>query len=69
MRLSSMERYRSYHMFATIVDMLYALLCDSNAEWTPTELREAAMLAALKYETLHVRPIFVTRVNAFGVEQ
>lgn len=48
-------------MFASVVDVLYSLLCDSGNDWTPTELREAAMLAALKFEMYHVQPLIVSR--------
>lgn len=56
-RLSPVERYRSDVMFRTIVDQLYILI--EQAQYTPTEIREAVMLAQIKYEELHVRPLII----------
>ena len=56
-RLSSEERYKSDPIFAAVVDVLYSMLDRSDNMYTPTELREAAMLAALKYEYTHVRTL------------
>ena len=62
-RLKAQERYDQDFVFAAIVDTLYSMLCQGENSWTPTELREAAMLAALKYEYTHVRPMFVHKVD------
>jgi hypothetical protein len=32
-----------------------------HATFTPTEIREAAMLAQIKYEELHIRPVILER--------
>jgi len=37
--------------------MLYIAI--ERADFTPTEIREAAMLAQIKYEELHIRPLIV----------
>jgi hypothetical protein len=59
-RLSPRERYESDPVFHQLVTMLYAALeQDENRTYTPTELREAAMLAALMYEERHVKPFFL----------
>ena len=75
MRLPAEERYQSDKMFSYIVDTLYFLLCQNDAQgiqFTPTELREAAMLAAEKYEYTHIRPMFIRNIgklSMFGGEQ
>ena len=66
MRLPAEERYQSDKMFSYIVDTLYFLLCQNDAQgiqFTPTELREAAMLAAEKYEYTHIRPMFIRNIG------
>jgi hypothetical protein len=56
-RLSPQERYQRDANFKMLVDMLTdQIVC---LEYTPTELREAAMLAALRYELIHARPAFL----------
>lgn len=52
------ERYLKDTLFKTIVDHFYYLFL--QAELTPTEVREAAMLAQIKYEMEHVRPFKVS---------
>lgn len=42
------DRYRHDPVFRNLVDMIYAGIVDH--QFTPTEVRDAAMLAALKYE-------------------
>lgn len=49
------ERYQTDAMFNHIVDHFYKLFVD--AKMTPTEVREAAMLAQIMYEDRHPRPI------------
>ena len=56
------ERYRRDPLFRRIVDKLEALLCD--AQMTGTEIREAAMLAAIhneasrRYRKLRPKDVF-----------
>ena len=42
------QRYYNDPMFARVVDTLYGLVVD--CQLTPSEIREAAMLACIKYE-------------------
>lgn len=55
------ERYQSDPVFRNLVDLLRHML-EENAmrQYTPTELREAVMLAACQYEYTHVRPLLVS---------
>ena len=53
------ERYTNDAVFRSIVDQLQYLLEQGNV--TPTEVREAAMLAQLKYEDKNRRPTTFTR--------
>lgn len=53
------ERYQHDPVFRGLVDMLRAWLYD-NPDVTPTELREATMLAASLHEMEHIRPILIT---------
>ena len=54
------ERYNTDAAFRILVQTLYA--CLDRAEYTPTEIREAAMLAQIMYEETHVRrPMIFTR--------
>lgn len=46
--MSAEERYHRDPMFHALVESLYAAI--DNLQLTPTEIREAAMLAQLKYE-------------------
>ena len=50
------DRYRGDAEFKSLVDLLRAWLADHPA-YTPTELREAALLAATLHEYEHIRPI------------
>ena len=57
MRTSSTERYQSDPHFHHLVDLLYVVV--EKAEFTPTEIREAVMLAQTKYEELHIRHLIL----------
>jgi hypothetical protein len=53
------DRYQNDPLFRAIVDQLTATLMDG--QFTPTEMREAAMLAQLKYEDMMPpRPVVFT---------
>lgn len=54
-RLPAADRYMGDVVFKTLVDAMYGII--RRGEMTPTEVREAAMLAATMYETRHVNPI------------
>jgi hypothetical protein len=51
------ERYQRDPMFRHLVDQLHHQI--REARYTPTEIREAAMLAQIHYEQTTLRPIFV----------
>lgn len=53
------NRYHTDPFFHQLVDMFRA--CLEEGRCTPTEIREAAMLAQLMYEERHPRPIVFTR--------
>lgn len=54
---SSEERYRNDPAFHRLVDTIYVWICEQH--YTPSEVRDAAMLAALKFEYLHMRPMIL----------
>lgn len=54
-RLPAEARYLRDPLFKCLVDAMYGAI--RRGEMTPTEVREAAMLAATMYETIHVNPI------------
>lgn len=53
------ERYLRDPEFAHLVDHLFHLI--RKAQFTPTEIREAALLAQIKYEELYPRPIIIRK--------
>ena len=53
--MTPMDRYYRDAVFHHLVDTLVAAL--EVAETTPTEIREAAMVAQLIYESRHPRPV------------
>jgi hypothetical protein len=60
--MSSRDRYRQDPLFRMLVDTIYRLAEQAHADgntFTPTELREAAMVAAIMMEERHMRPILV----------
>lgn len=60
-RLSPEERYTRDPWFRTLVDVLYCHLDKKEYReyYTPTELREAVMLAARRHESLQLHRTFV----------
>lgn len=56
------ERYRRDPQFKQLVDMLYMLV--KKADFTPTEIREACMLAQIHYETHNVPRHFTLSTDA-----
>lgn len=50
-RLPAAERYRIDAQFASVVDMLTALM--GQGQFTATEVREAAVFALMRYEMLY----------------
>lgn len=55
-RLTPEERYQRDPHFRALVDTLRAAI--SGAIYTPTEIREAALLAAIIHERETLRPLF-----------
>ena len=58
--MTGMERYHNDSAFKALVDTIYMHI--ERLEYTPSEVRDAAMVAAIKYDMIHLRPQFV-RVN------
>lgn len=54
-------RYLNDPAFHALVSTLQN--CIESAQFTPTEIREAAMLAQILYEERHPRPIVFTRLD------
>jgi hypothetical protein len=52
------ERYERDPAFRTLVDHMEVLL--SNAQFTGTEIREAAMLATIRHESYTIHRLIVT---------
>lgn len=48
-------------MFRALVDQLHQQIRLAN--YTPTEIREAAMLAQIQYESYVPRPVFVIPID------
>jgi len=71
--MTPQERYDRDPQFRTLVDMLTHQIIECR--YSPTELREAAILAAIRYETIHARPTFLvegeilTRVDSYHGNQ
>lgn len=67
------ERYDSDPDFRQLVDVMthFVIKC----EFSPSELREAAVLAAIRYETIHSRPVYLShggmidRIDAYHAPQ
>lgn len=53
------ERYQNDAYFHSMVDMLLSHI--HEARFTPTEIREAAMLAQIMYEESNPRPAVFTK--------
>jgi len=52
------QRYEEDPAFRNLVDTMY--VCIQQGQFTPTEIREAAMLAQIRYEDRHPRPTIFT---------
>lgn len=52
------ERYQQDNNFRLLVDTIRS--CIDKGQYTPTEIREAAMLAQIMYEEWHPRPLIFT---------
>lgn len=58
-RMPAYERYQADPTFRALVDMLESMLEKSECAYTPTELREAVIVAATRFESRHVKPIIM----------
>lgn len=56
-RLSPQERYARDNSFRTLVDLMTMMI--ERCEFTPTELREAAILAAIRHDQRHGPLVYV----------
>ena len=56
-RPTARERYLTDPQFHMLVDTLTAAI--ERCDYTPSELREAALLASIKYESMHVHNRYV----------
>lgn len=60
--MSSPERFHNDPLFRMLTETIYRIAEQAHADGntlTPTELREAATLAAIMFEERHIRPIMV----------
>ena len=56
------DRYRVDPVFKSLVNVLCSMLeRDGSRLFTPTEVREAAILATCMYENIHIRPLVMMR--------
>jgi hypothetical protein len=51
------ERYLQDAEFRNLVDVLTHAIVE--CQFTPKEVREAAILASIRYETIHDRPFYI----------
>lgn len=66
MSRSPSDRYLTDPVFKSVVDYLYLLV--DYAYMTPSELREAVILAVTKYELTHMRPMVFAPGDEFYEE-
>jgi hypothetical protein len=58
------SNYRNNAEYRVLVDTFESLI--HKAQYTPTELREAAVLAAIHYERCRIQPRFL--ISAVGIK-
>lgn len=56
------QRYQQDAKFHTLVNWLLSQIID--CQYSPTELRDAVMLAAIRYELYHSQPSFKVQADA-----
>ena len=61
------ERYERDTQFRTLVDTLYSFICD--AKFSPTEIREAAMLAHILFEERRIRPMILDNLSSILMDR
>lgn len=57
--MKMLQRYDEDAMFRRVVDMMVGILLEGS--FTPTEMREAAMMAQIKLEDMRPRPTVFSR--------
>jgi hypothetical protein len=62
---SVLRRYNDDPKFRSLVDIMTS--CLWNAEYTPSELREAAIFAAMRVEAARIRPL-IFDPNNYSIE-
>ncbi len=62
--MSAHERYKTDAQFRFLVDAILGAL--HQAEYTPSEVREAAILACIKYEMTHLKAMRMTLDHEAG---
>ena len=55
------KRYQTDPAFRNLVDLFHNYIREAN--FTPTEIREAAMLAQIMYEELTLRPMILDDIR------
>lgn len=60
------EKYENDPKYAALVNMMVLIV--EKAEMTPSEIREAAILASIIYEERHIRPSMIFPMNEDVVE-
>ena len=61
------EKYENDHIYRQLVDMLTALI--HQAEFTPSEIREACMLACIRCERYRrIRPVVISAEAARAMD-
>lgn len=60
------ERYKNDAQFKRLVDSLFFLI--KQADFTPTEIRGAAMLAQIRYEQINPRPFMPSLEQTESIE-
>lgn len=58
------ERYRNDPVFRNLVDFMQHYLEEHQGLLTPTELREAVILAATLYDSRHIKPLLVDQATS-----
>lgn len=51
------EKYRTDPQYRTFVDMLISMI--EQCQFSPSEIREMAMLACIRHETYYARPTYL----------
>ena len=55
------DKYQEDNNFRSLVDMMTSYIV--NCEFTPSEMRQASILASIRYEQMRIRPIIIPRTR------